>query len=330
MRVLIVGCGYVGLPLGAELAEQGHKVFGLRRSAVADAELKRARITPWHADISKPETLAALPANFDWVVNCAASGGGGADEYRQLYLNGNRNLVAWLAGSVKKFIYTSSTGVYGQNDGSLVDETSSAHPTMDTAKVLVETEQLLLTAARENNFPAMVMRVAGIYGPGRGYLLKQFLNGDARIEGDGSRMMNMIHREDLIAAIIAGLERGQPGEIYNAADDEPVSQKDFFTWLAGVLKKELPPVIPANAEAGRKRGITNKRVSNRKLKTELNVQFRFPTFREGYAEEIRQLQAGDCCSTYQPESPATASRIWLRRGQRRRHVVGKPPHVRSR
>src|SRR5262249_55741021 len=138
MRVLIVGCGYVGLPLGAELARQGHEVFGLRRSVAADSELQQARITPLHADISKPETLAALPADFDWVVNCAASGGGGVDEYRQLSLNGNRNLVSWLAGSpVKKFIYTSSTGVYGQNDGSLVNETSRAEPTAETAQVLV-------------------------------------------------------------------------------------------------------------------------------------------------------------------------------------------------
>ena len=106
MRVLIVGCGYVGLPLGVELVRQGHEVFGLRRSAAAEAELKRVGITPLLADITQPESLKNLPRHFDWVVNCAASGG--ADNYRNIYLEGNRNLVAWLGQSPpKKFIYTS-------------------------------------------------------------------------------------------------------------------------------------------------------------------------------------------------------------------------------
>ena len=97
MRVLIVGCGYVGLPLGAELVQQGHEVFGLRRSA-AD-ELKAAGITPLLADITRAESLAGLPRDFDWVVNCVASGGGGAGEYQQLYLQGTRNLIEWLAAT---------------------------------------------------------------------------------------------------------------------------------------------------------------------------------------------------------------------------------------
>ncbi len=100
MRVLIVGCGYVGLPLGAELARLGHEVFGLRRSALAEAELKAAGITPIHADITQPDSLKNVPRDFDWVVNCAASGGGGAEDYRQVYLEGNRNLIAHFAGDV--------------------------------------------------------------------------------------------------------------------------------------------------------------------------------------------------------------------------------------
>src|SRR5580692_3383968 len=106
MRVLIVGCGYVGLPLGAELARQGHEVFGLRRSAGGHAEAKAAGITPLTGDITKPAELAKLPGAYDWVVNCAASGGGGADEYRSLYLQGTRNLIEWLLPAPpKKFVY---------------------------------------------------------------------------------------------------------------------------------------------------------------------------------------------------------------------------------
>ena len=297
MRALIVGCGYVGLPLGAELARQGHEVFGLRRSALAEAEMKSAGITPLHADVTQPDSLQNLPRDFDWVVNCTASGGGGTDDYRKVYLEGNRNLIAWLAESPpKKFVYTSRSSVYAQNDGSVVTENSPTEPDAPTAQVLVETEKLLLDAANgsrgfspHQKFPAVILRVAGIYGPARGHSFKQFLRGEARIEGDGVRWLNMIHRDDLIGVIIAALERGAPGEIYNAADDAPSSQLEFFTWLATELKQPLPPKVAADAEVWRKRGVTNKRVSNAKLRAELKYELRFPDFRAGYAAEIARL-----------------------------------------
>jgi nucleoside-diphosphate-sugar epimerase len=280
MRVLIVGCGYVGLPLGVELVRLGHEVFGLRRSG--PEELRAVGITPLRADITRPATLKDLPRDFDWVINCAASGGGSANEYRQLYLEGNRNLNTWLADRPpRKFVYTSSTSVYAQNDGSLVTEQSPTQPEAPTARVLVETEALLLAAAR-NQFPAVILRAAGIYGPGRGHAFKQFLRGDARIEGDGSRYLNMIHREDLTGVILAALERGRPGEIYNAVDNEPVSQAVFFGWLAAELKRPVPPTVAGEEELWRKRGVTNKRVSNAKLRTELEYQFKYPDFRAGY------------------------------------------------
>ena len=294
MRVLIVGCGYVGLPLGMELVRLGHEVSGLRRNASAEAGLKAAGIQPLVADITKPETLAALPQNFDWVVNCVASGGG-ADDYRQVYLQGTRNLIEWLGPNPpKKFVYTSSTSVYGQTDGSQVKESSPIEPLAETAKVLVETEKVLLAAVAERKFPAVILRVAGIYGPDRGHWFQQFLKNEARMEGDGSRFLNMIHRDDLIGCIIAALKNGRAGEIYNAADDEPVSQLHFFQWLAQALDKPLPPSEPDNSVENRKRGVTNKRVLNRKLKMELGHQFKYPNFRKGYSAELLRLdRAGE-------------------------------------
>ena len=290
MRVLIVGCGYVGLPLGAELVRQGHEVFGLRRSASAENELKSVGIQPLTGNVTKPETLAKLPRQFDWVVNCVAAGGS-VENYRQIYLEGNRNLVSWLADSPpKKFVYSSSTSVYGQNDGSVVTEKSPVEPDAGTAKVLVETEKVLLEAASQRKIPAAVLRVAGIYGPDRGHWFKQFLKNEARIEGDGSRFLNMIHRDDLIGCIIAALKNGRAGEIYNAVDDEPVSQKNFFEWLAGTLGKYPPPSVPENSVENCKRGVTNKRVSNRKLKMELGYQFKHPNFRIGYSAEMLRLE----------------------------------------
>jgi nucleoside-diphosphate-sugar epimerase len=246
MRVLIVGCGYVGLPLAETLARNGHVVFGLRRSAEADVPLRAAGVVPLHGDVSQPETLRALPTGFDWVVNCAATRGGGPEDYEQLYLRGNLNLMEWLRASPpQKFVFTSSTGVYGQDDGSWVTEESPAEPASATARVLVEAERALLAAAREGRLPAVILRVAGIYGPGRGYWLRQFLSGAARLEGDGGRALNMIHRDDLIAAILVALERGRPGEIYNVVDDEPVTQREFFEWLAGQTGQQQPDEQPS-------------------------------------------------------------------------------------
>ena len=103
----------------------------------------------------------------------------------------------------------------------------------------------------------------------------------------------MIHREDLIGVIIAALENGKAGEIYNATDNVPVSQLDFFKWLAAELKKPMPPTVLADTETARKRGATNKRVSNAKLRAELKYEFKFPDFRAGYAAEIARRAAED-------------------------------------
>ena len=283
MRVLIIGCGYIGVPLGAELARLGHQVFGLRRTRVAEPLLSADGITPLNADITRPSDLATLPPHYDWIVNCVASSGGGADAYRSVYLEGTQNLLEWLRPNPPaRFVYTSSTSVYGQTDGSLVDEESPAEPTTETARILVATEKLLLDTHQQERFPAIILRVAGIYGPDRGHYFKQFLRNEARISGQGDRLLNMIHRDDVVGALIAALKNGQPGTIYNAVDDEPVTQLAFFEWLAGRLGAPLPPFDSEEETTGRKRGVTHKKVSNKKLKTELRYEFKYPTFRQGY------------------------------------------------
>ena len=168
-------------------------------------------------------------------------------------------------------------------------EDAPAEPAGETSRLLVETENLLATAVRERKFPAVILRVAGIYGPERGHLFQQYLRNEARIAGQGERILNMIHRDDLVTAIITALKSGRSGEIYNASDDEPVAQIHFFRWLSETLGKNMPPFATEAENAQRKRGLTNKKVSNRKLKMELGVQLKFPTFRQGYTAEILRL-----------------------------------------
>jgi nucleoside-diphosphate-sugar epimerase len=289
VRALIIGCGYVGTELARELSRRGHQVHGLRRNpgAVDIAGFKNFRLLT--GDISFLETLSRIPNNYDWVVNTASASGGGLADYVSVYEQGTLNLLEWLKGSsLQKYVYTSSTGVYGQTDGAVVIEESPTKPVAETAKVLVNAEGLLFNSAETNKFPAVILRVAGIYGPGRGYWLKQFLAGQARLEGDGGRVLNMIHRDDVVGAIIRALEQGRTGEAYNAVDDEPVTQRELFAWLSARLKLPMPESSPAEPTP-RKRGVTDKRVSNAKLKMELGYKFIYPTFREGFDKELYDL-----------------------------------------
>lgn len=291
MRVLIVGCGYVGLPLGVELKRHGHEVFGVRRSASETGEIFAAGITPVVADITLPAGLDSFPDNIDWMVNCVSSSKGGIEEYRSVYLNGIRNLLSWCdAHPVKKFVQIGSTSVYGQTDGTAVKESSVTDPASETSRILLECERIILDACRSGQLPGVILRAAGIYGPGRGHLFLQYLRNEARISGKGDRLINMIHLDDLVGTILAVLKSGRSGEIYNAVDDEPVAQIHFFRWLSETLGKWMPPFASDAENAQRKRGLTNKKVQNRRLKMELGYVFKHPTFRQGYTAEIERLE----------------------------------------
>lgn len=289
MKVLIAGCGYVGIPLATELIKAGHEVYAFNRTNALQVEIEKAGIHFLTADVSVRGSLDGLPAPFDWIVDMVSAGGGGAAEYRKTYLEGARNFIDWLKPSPpRKFVFIGSTAVYGQNDGSQVKEESPTDPAQETARILVETEHALMEAFQNQKFPSIVLRVAGIYGPDRGYWLRQFLQNEAVIEGHGDRFSNMIHRDDLVQAILGALKSGRPGEVYNVVDDEPVSQLHLFRWLSDATGKPMPPY--ATPEQSRSRNSTHKRVLNRRLKMELGVQLKYPNFRQGMTAEIQRLE----------------------------------------
>jgi len=283
MKVLIIGCGYVGQCLAEQLVRQGDAVYAVCRSSERQADLRAAQVVPLLADVTKPESLAGLGVGYDWVVNCVSASGGGPREYQKVYVQGNQNLVSWLSTSPpKRFVYTSSTSVYGQLDCREVDESSATDPSTESGRDLLEAERVLLSAA-ERGFPAVVLRLAGIYGPGRTYWAEQIRAGAARIGANPDRFVNMIHRDDAAGSIIAALERGRTGLIYNVVDNEPVPLRLLLKWLSSELHTP-PPVLEPGAESVMgKRGQSNKRVSNLKLRTELGYKLKFPTFREGYS-----------------------------------------------
>ena len=291
MRVLIIGCGYIGLALGRALKALGHEVAGVRRpSAAAAQELEAVGITPILADITVPGALPCPPNTFDVVVNCVAPQGGGVERYRAVYAGGLRNLVDWLSSAPSRLlVYTSSTGVYGQDDGSVVTESSITEPSTETGCVLVEAEQLLSQAHEQGRVKPIILRLAGIYGPGRGYWLRRLRGGElATRDDENDRLVNMIHQDDVVGAVLAVIERGHPGEIYNVVDDWPVSVREMrmsrlFSPLASAAAISTENSPPARGNRPR---ATNKRVSNSKLKAATGWRPKYPSFEEGFAHEL--------------------------------------------
>lgn len=277
-RVLIAGCGYLGRAAADLFQDNGWEVEGwvARASSLRNRspQAGSSRYRLCAVDISDRAAVPSATGEFEVVIHCASTGGAGPEAYRRLYLEGARNLLEKLQPA--KFIFSSSTSVYAQSDGQWVDEESAAAPGHETGRVLREAEELV----RQNR--GTVARLAGIYGPGRSALLKKFLSGEARLEGGGKRFLNQAHRDDIAAAFLL-LARLPAPSLVNIVDDEPLTQRAAYAWLAARLGRPLPP--PASPPSPRKRGASNKRVRNTKLRA-LGWTPRFPNFVSGMENSV--------------------------------------------
>lgn len=267
-RVLIAGCGFVGLAAARLLHEAGWQVVGCTHSTESAAALAAEPFPIEACDIADPAAVESLLrfGVFDAVVHCASSGRGGVEQYRRVYQEGAR--VLWEVLCPAQLIFTSSTSVYAQVSGEDVEEESAAEPDRETGKVLRETEAFVLAHA------GAVARLAGIYGPNRSVLLRKFFSDEAVIEGDGARWINQIHRDDAASALLSLVVHRATG-IFNVADDRPLAQRELYAWLAGRFGRPLPPGGPIDPH--RKRGWTHKRVLNTKLRR-LGWSPRYPSF----------------------------------------------------
>lgn len=285
-RILIAGCGYLGVRLGTECASRGAVVYGLRRRAHTPQStplpLEIVRVL---ADITRPETLKPLP-DVDAVVLCQAPGKG--DSYEKTYLEGTQNVLKALGGS-PQVVLISSTSVYSTRDGSWVDETTDprvpGHPAGEAgerAEVLLKTEEAVLNSG----FAAKVVRSSGLYGPNRNRL-KPILDGTFVPELSGE-VINRVRVEDLVSAIVTVIERGAAGEKFLVSDECPTTQREFYEWLYTEINRPLLETgtssmkRPATtASAGRRGG--SKRCRNAKMKA-LGWKPQYPTYKEGYAD----------------------------------------------
>lgn len=269
-KALVIGGGYIGLPLALELKRRFPVSVWVHSAATAQSLAAHAFEGVIVGSVADERVWDGVRESFGLVIHCASSGRGGEAAYEEVFRQGMARVNERQAEARKLLV--SSTSVYGQTSGEIVTEESAAEPSTATGRILREAEELALAGG------ATVVRSSGIYGPGRGVLFEKLKRGEAVIEGDGSRWMNQIHQRDLVAALVHLVDRGDLRRIYNASDDTPVMQRDYYAWCAEFLGKPLPPYGPVNLQ--RKRGLTNKRVSNAKLRATGWAPV-YPSFREG-------------------------------------------------
>lgn len=275
-RRLVVGCGYLGRRVAARWLMQGHRVLATTRGQ--EDQLRSLGLLPVRANVLEPLSLESLPVcqtvaysvGFDRADN---------QRMQDIYVRGLENVLQALPRSAK-FIYVSSTGVYGDAGGDWVDEMTTPAPSDESGRIVLEAEQLL----RRERPEAIVLRFAGIYGPGRVLGRIEALRRGEPIAADPENWLNLVQVEDGAAAVVAADDSGRPGETLNICDDLPVQRGEFYAKLADLLGAPPPRFVAAVGR--RDRG--NRRVSNRKMHERLGVRLRFPSFQEGLAAAVAQ------------------------------------------
>jgi nucleoside-diphosphate-sugar epimerase len=279
---LVIGCGYLGERVAQCWLAEGVPVTVLTRSASRAEQLSAAGFLTVIGDVLQPESLEQLPAVQTVLYAVGFDRSAGASK-REVYVTGLQNVLTVLQGRCRKLLYVSSTSVYGQHDGELVDEMSPTEPTAEDGCICRDAEAVV-----QQFFPrdaheipgAVILRLAGLYGPGRLAARLDKLRRGERLEGSAAAWLNLIHVDDAVQAVLAAEKFGRPGECYLICDDQPVRRGEYFAELTRQLG--LPaPVFELPETNTVPSPPLNKRCSNRRMHRELNVELRYPTFAEG-------------------------------------------------
>jgi nucleoside-diphosphate-sugar epimerase len=259
----------------------GHRVWGLRRGA---GELPEG-VLPLRADLLEPESLRGLPEDLEVLVYCASPGAPEESAYRDTYLSGLGNLLEVLGRRrrpLARLLFTSSTAVYGQSRGEWVDEDSPTRPARFSGRILLEAESLALGSG----LPAVILRLGGIYGPGRTRLLDRVQSGRARCRPGPPRFTNRIHRDDAAGALRHLMALESPEPVYLGVDADPADECEVLRWMAVQLGVDPPPVEDRQS-ASAHRGAGSKRCSRARLLAS-GHRLLYPSFRDGYSALLRE------------------------------------------
>ncbi len=288
--VLIVGCGDIGLRVARILQTSSCEVTGLTRAAKGAERLRRARVEPVIGDLDDAESLAELPTGGKLVFYLAPPPGGGPVDGRM------RNFCAAVGGEKVpgKVVYMSTSGVYGDCGGARVTEETPVNPQTSRAQRRVDAEMTLLEWGRANKVPVVILRVTGIYGPGR-LPLARLQQGHPVLNEKESPPTNRIHADDLAAVCVAAAEKAADGEIFNVSDGQSGTMTGYFNAIADLLELPRPQQV-SMAEANQVMNPMmlsylkeSRRMDNRKMIEQLGVVLQYPDLESGLKNIIEQL-----------------------------------------
>ncbi len=279
-RILIVGCGFVGLELAKQLREAGNaRVFALTRSGERAQSLQKVGIEPvvghW-LDAAKLASLPAFDSSFDAVlvsVPHREDGGLGVETH----VNGLKNLLSALPDGWRKLVYLSTTGVYGEAHDE-VDEATPTQPTRIGPQIAVAAEYWLREQFASPQLT--IVRLAGIYGPGRIPLAEKLKSGEV-LQVPQTGWLNLIHVSDIAAMLRRAFEEPLTESLYVFSDGNPVARMEFYHHLAALCGVENPKFAEPDPGTSRSQRAGTKRVNPQRLITELKLELQFPSYREG-------------------------------------------------
>lgn len=275
---LIIGCGYLGRVVGSYWLKENGNVYALTRSR--SEELAVLGYKPILGDVTSAASLEIPPV--DSILYAVGMDRSSGKSMRDVYVGGLTKILDRIASS-SRFIYVSSTSVYGQTDGSIVNEESLTEPAEESGKIILECEQLI----RSRLSHAVILRFAGIYGPGR-IIRRDAISRGETIICDPEKWLNMIHVEDGARAVVAIEKHFTPKQIFNVVDNEPVRRRDYYREMGRCLNSpEVKFELPSAGQTAGPHDSTNRRISNKKLKSSLNFEFLYPTYREGLKQAIQ-------------------------------------------
>ena len=286
-RVLIVGCGDIGRRVARLWREEGFPVCALARSSQSARRLEVLGITPVAGDLDEPESLAGLPTKGALAYYLAPPPGRGETDPRM------RAFLECIppGEEPETIVYMSTTAVYGDLRGGWATEETPPSPSAARGMRRLDAENALLAWGRQGSVPVVILRVAGIYGPGR-LPIEKVREGAPVLAGNDSPFSNRIHSEDLARVCVAAARRGTGGAVYNVSDGQPGTIAQYYCAVADLLGVPRPPTMTM-AEARRVMSQAmlsylseSKRVDNRKMREELGVTLLHPTLETGLAASL--------------------------------------------
>lgn len=286
---LITGCGYVGERLARALIARGARPVGLVRTARKAEQLGRSGIAPAAADLDAPiEAPPAAAADGEVYYLVPPSSDIDDDDPRLRHF-----LSACEEAIPRRLVYLSTSGVYGDCGGAWTDESRPPAPRTERARRRLAAENIAREWCAQNGTELVILRVGGIYGPGR--LPTERLARTTVVCPDEAPWSNRIHADDLAAVLQAAAQRGRPGQVYNVADGHPTTMSDYFYRVADAVGLPRPPCVPlAQAAEHLSPGMLSfinesRRLDITRMRRELRVPLRYPTLSEGLASAVRTV-----------------------------------------